>query len=80
MNTTDTSTVGYDVIKFFSEGHNLQEDTKYNEQIILSGELVVKEKYLICMKEKPLGIESRKISNKYLLFQNEQLCIHVLML
>ena len=37
INTTDTSTMGYYVIKFFSETCTLQEDTTFNGQIISAG-------------------------------------------
>ena len=48
MNTTDTSTMGYYVIKFFLETYTLQEGTTCNKQIISANELVVKEQYLRC--------------------------------
>ena len=80
MNTTDTPTMGYYVIKFVSEAYTLQDDNSRDGQIISSGELVFKAQYLSCMQEKPIGIGSRKSSNNYLLFQHELFCIHVLML
>ena len=49
MNTTDTSTMIYYVVKFFSEAYTLQYDTTYDDQISSSGEIVVKAQYLSCM-------------------------------
>ena len=46
INTTDTSTMGYYVIKFVSEAYTLQEDTTYNRQIFSAGQLLVKAQYL----------------------------------
>ena len=48
--TTDTTIMGYYVIKFVSEAYTSQEDTTYDGQISTSGKLVVKAQYLICMK------------------------------
>ena len=59
-NTTDTSTMGYYVIKFVSEAYTLQEDTICDRQIISSGELVFKAQYLICMQENPLVLGEEK--------------------
>ena len=50
MNTTDTSTMRYYVIKFVSETYILQEDTTCNGKIISSGEIVVKTQYLSCIQ------------------------------
>ena len=52
MNTTDTSTMGYCVIKFVSEAYTLQEETTCDGQIISAGELVFKSQYLSCMNGK----------------------------
>ena len=46
MNTTDTSKMGYYVIKFVSEAYTLQHYTTCDRQISSVGELVVKSKYL----------------------------------
>ena len=50
INTTDTSTNGFYVIMFTSGAYTLQENTTIDGQIIVAGELVVKEKYLCSMK------------------------------
>ena len=52
MNTTDTTKMGYYVIKFVSEAYNLKNDTTCNGKISSSGELVVKAQYLSYMQEK----------------------------
>ena len=52
VNTTDTSKMGYYVIKFVSEAYTLQEDTTCYIQIMPAGELFFKAQYLSFMKEK----------------------------
>ena len=52
INTTDTSTIGYYVIKFMPEPYTLQEETMCDGQISTGGELVFKVQYLNCMKYK----------------------------
>ena len=52
MNTTDSTTMGSYVIKFFSEAYVLHKYTKCDRQISTSVELVFKVLYLICMQEK----------------------------
>ena len=46
INTNDTSTNGFYVIKFTSRAYTLQENTIIYGKIITSGELVAKAKYL----------------------------------
>ena len=43
INTTDTDTTGYYVIKFMPETYTLQEETIYNGKISTAGELVIKD-------------------------------------
>ena len=50
INTIDTSTVGYYVIKFVSDSYTLQDGTICNGKIISSGEQVFKSQYLSCMQ------------------------------
>ena len=50
INTIGTSTMGYYVIKFFSEAYTLQDYTTCDGKIIPSGELAVKAQYLICIQ------------------------------
>ena len=50
INTTDTSTNGFYVIMFTSGAYTLQENRTIDGQIITSGELVVKAKYLCSMQ------------------------------
>ena len=50
INTTDTSTNGFYVIMFKFGASKLQENTTIDGQIITSGELVVKAKYLCSMQ------------------------------
>ena len=50
MNKKDTSTMGYYVIKFFSEAYTLQEDITCDGKIISAVELVVGSKYLSCVQ------------------------------
>ena len=52
INTTDTSTMRYYVIKFVSKVYTLQDDTIFDRKMSSAGELVVKTKYLSCMQEK----------------------------
>ena len=51
INTTDTNTMGYCVIKLFSESYTLQEYTTCDGQIVTAGELVVKVQHMKCMKD-----------------------------
>ena len=46
INTTDTTKMGYYVIKFLSKAYALQEETICNRQISTSGQLVVKAQYM----------------------------------
>ena len=50
INATDTSTNGFYVIMFASGAYTLQENTTIDGQIIIAGELVVKEKYIFSMQ------------------------------
>ena len=50
INKTDTSTNGFYVIMFTSGEYTLQENTTIDVQVITSGELAVKEKYLCSMQ------------------------------
>ena len=50
INTTDTTTMGYYVIKIFQEFYILQEDITCDRKIITSTELVVKAKYMHSMQ------------------------------
>ena len=46
INTADTKTNGFYVIKFILEAYTLQNNTKIDGKIISTGELVVKAQYL----------------------------------
>ena len=46
MNTIDTSTMGYYVIKFVSKANTLQDNTRCDRRISSAGELVVKAQYV----------------------------------
>ena len=70
--------MGYYVIKFVSEAYTLQDDNSRDGQIISSGELVFKAKYLRCIQYRQIGIGSRNIRNKSSLFQHKLLYIHVI--
>ena len=50
INTTDTSTNGFYVIFFTSGAYTLQENTTIDGKCLISGELVVNEKYLCSMQ------------------------------
>ena len=50
INTTNTGTMGYYVIKFMSEPYILQEETMYNGKISTAGEIVIKYQYINCMQ------------------------------
>ena len=51
INKSDTSTNGFYVIMFTLEGYKLQNNTTIDGQIITSGELFVKEKYLCSLQK-----------------------------
>ena len=51
MNTTDTSTMGYYVIKFVSEAYTLQYENTCDGKISSADELFFKAKYLSCTQE-----------------------------
>ena len=46
INTDDTTTNGFYVIKFLSEAYMLQKNITINGQVISAGELIVRAKYL----------------------------------
>ena len=50
INTTDTLTMGYYVIKLVSEAYTLQYDTIFDGKISSAGEIVAKAQYLRCMQ------------------------------
>ena len=50
INTKDTATMGYYVIKFMSEHYTLQEETMCDGKISTAGELVVKSQYMNCIQ------------------------------
>ena len=77
MNTTYTAELGYYVAKYVSEAYTLQEYTTCDGKISMSDELILKSKYISCMKAKK-GIGRKHISKKSLLFQHAQFYIHVL--
>ena len=49
-NTTNTTKMGYFVIKYVLDAYTLQEVTTYDDKIITAGELIVKAQYLIHIK------------------------------
>ena len=51
INTSDTTTNVYSIIKFISEAYTLQNNTKIDGQIITAGELVVKSQYLCSVQD-----------------------------
>ena len=51
INTTDTTTMGYYVIKPVSESYTLQEEIMCDGKISSAGELVVKYQYTNCMQD-----------------------------
>ena len=52
MNTSDSPTMGYCDTKFASEDYTIQEETTRDGKSSTSRELIVKEKYLIYIREK----------------------------
>ena len=80
INTTDTLTMGYYVIRFFLRGIHFKRLHCMLRKKNSAVELVLNAQYLSCIQEKKIGIGSRKISNKSLLFQQELFYIHVLIL
>ena len=51
INTEDTTTNGLYVIQFFSDAYTLQNNNKIDRQVIYSGALVIKARYLFSMQE-----------------------------
>ena len=51
INTIDTATMGYYVIKFISEPYTLQEETMCGGKISTAGEQVLKYQYMNCMQD-----------------------------
>ena len=51
INTADSSTNGYYVIKLISEAYTLKNNTTFGGKIITASDLVVKEKYLCSMQD-----------------------------
>ena len=80
INITDTSAMGYCVIKFVSEAYTLQDDTTCDGKISSVDELFVKAQYLNCMKENRNCCWGEKSINHSLLFQHALVYIHVLMM
>ena len=56
INTSDTTTNVFYVIKLISEAYTLQNNTKIDGQIISAGELVVKHNIFSPCKKIPIGI------------------------
>ena len=50
INTEDTTTMGYYVVKLLLAPYKLQDDKTVNNQAIKSGELIVKAEYLSIIK------------------------------
>ena len=51
INTTDTTIMGYYVIKLMLQYYTLQEDTTPDGKISTAGELVVKSQYMNCIQD-----------------------------
>ena len=52
INKIYPTTSGYNAVKYLSEAYTLQEDTSCDGKISMSGKLILKYQYLICMKTK----------------------------
>ena len=52
INTTDTPTMGYHVIKFVSKDYTLQDDTTFDVKRSSSFEVVLKAQFIRCMTER----------------------------
>ena len=48
---TDTSTMGYYVIKFMSEPYTIQEEKMFDGKFTTAGEIVVKAQYMNCLQD-----------------------------
>ena len=59
INTTDTKTMLYYIIKFLSYAFELQEDITTSEQVCKSVELAIRSEYLIDTREKINCIDNR---------------------
>ena len=57
-NSEDPTTLGYYVVKYVSDNFTLQEDITNDGKVSNPGELLVKAKYPIIMKEKKLVLET----------------------
>ena len=71
INTIDTSTMGYYVIKFFSEAYTLKYDTKCDGQISSASELVIKAQYLSCIQENKNWYREKKQQQKFIIFPTQ---------
>ena len=77
INTIDTATMGYYVIKFISEPYTLQEEKMHYEQISTTGELVVKAQYMNCIQDNTKWYWEQK-HNRKIYFPHTQNCISML--
>ena len=68
MNTIDSTTMGYCVIKFVSESYTLQEDTTFHGKISTYGELFVKVHSLMCMQENTKWYWEQKHQQQVIIF------------
>ena len=80
INTTDTATNGFYVIKFKSEAYKLQDNKTVDGKIITAGGLVAKTPHLFLCKKSLIGFGINIPNRKLLNFQHAQYFTHNLMI
>ena len=80
MNKTDSSTMEYYLIKFFSKAYTLQYDSTCDGQMGLDSELFYKEQCLSCMQENTIIYHNKKQKQKVILVPTQTIihsCLYV---
>ena len=78
INTTDTDTMGYYVMKFVSGSYTLQEETIYYGKISTDGELFVKYEYINCMQDNTKLYWEQKPQQNSIICYHTQNCASIL--
>ena len=76
INTTDTTTMGYCVLKFMSESYTLEEETTCYGKISTTGGLDVKVQYMNCMKDNTKWYWEKSQQQNNIIVTTCKLCIH----
>ena len=78
INTADTTTKGYYVIKSLSEDYTLQEEKTFNRKMRTAGELVVKEKYINCIQHNKKCYWGKSQQQNNIIFPTHK-SVHIIM-